>query len=73
MGTATFGDGEKAPHDFSVAKIDKEYYVSKANCERGALYAYSRSLCGDKSPYQTFSEGESVPHNYNVKCADGKE
>ena len=45
-GTATFGDGEKLPHDFTDKKEGKSTFAYEATCTRGALYFLSCSTCG---------------------------
>jgi predicted MPP superfamily phosphohydrolase len=71
-GTATFGDGEKLPHDFTDKKEGKSTFAYDATCTRGALYYLSCSTCGKASDILTFEAGAPKPHNYSVSRPDGR-
>ena len=56
------GDGSQAhTHEYNLKIITGEYLKSSADCNNAATYYYS-CTCGEKGS-NTFTDGESIPHN----------
>ena len=55
--------GSKIEHKFSKKIIDDLHLAQEADCEHGALYYYSCSMCG-KNGTDTFSVGAPLGHSF---------
>lgn len=72
VGTTTFTDGSKLPHDLTAEVVDSKYLVKEATCTEEGEYYKSCVYCGQQSYTKTFKTHKSDDHHFTREVRAGK-